>query len=104
MPIRWTPSTERSGQMAYEVVVEHLNHLGIVAEVCREIGVALVRGHACHIVRILAYQVGVGVGECLGHLVGVFLVSAEDNGLGEAIGRLEVMGEVPSYRIGARPQ
>ena len=26
--------------MAYEVVVEHLNHLGIVAEVCREIGVA----------------------------------------------------------------
>ena len=23
--------------MAYEVVVEHLNHLGIVAEVCREI-------------------------------------------------------------------
>jgi transposase len=26
--------------MAVEVVVEHLNHLGIVAEVCREIGVA----------------------------------------------------------------
>jgi transposase len=26
--------------VAYEVVVEHLNHLGIVAEVCREIGVA----------------------------------------------------------------
>ncbi len=26
--------------MAFEVVVEHLNHLGIVAEVCREIGVA----------------------------------------------------------------
>jgi transposase len=26
--------------MAYEVVVEHLNHLGIVAEVCEEIGVA----------------------------------------------------------------
>jgi hypothetical protein len=26
--------------MACEVVVEHLNHLGIVAEVCREIGVA----------------------------------------------------------------
>jgi transposase len=25
--------------MAYEVVVEHLNHLGIVAEVCQEIGV-----------------------------------------------------------------
>src|SRR5262249_51295972 len=39
MRIGWTPSTERSGQMAYEVVVEHLNHLGIVAEVCREIGV-----------------------------------------------------------------
>jgi transposase len=27
-------------RMAFEVVVEHLNHLGIVAEVCREIGVA----------------------------------------------------------------
>ncbi len=26
--------------MAFEVAVEHLNHLGIVAEVCREIGVA----------------------------------------------------------------
>jgi hypothetical protein len=26
--------------MAFEVVVEHLNHLGIVAEVRREIGVA----------------------------------------------------------------
>jgi hypothetical protein len=25
--------------MAFKVVVEHLNHLGIVAEVCREIGV-----------------------------------------------------------------
>src|SRR5262249_38008501 len=34
------PCTERSGEMAFEVVVEHLNHLGIVAEVCREIGVA----------------------------------------------------------------
>src|SRR5215471_17387532 len=34
------PSTKGSGEMAYEVVVEHLNHLGIVAEVCREIGVA----------------------------------------------------------------
>src|SRR5271165_7552493 len=29
-----------AGQMAYEVVVEHLNHLGIVADVCQEIGVA----------------------------------------------------------------
>src|SRR5260221_6402634 len=38
--VGWTPSTERSGEMAFEVVVEHLNHLGIVAEVCREIGVA----------------------------------------------------------------
>src|SRR5260221_2452927 len=26
--------------MAFDVAVEHLNHLGIVAEVCREIGVA----------------------------------------------------------------
>jgi hypothetical protein len=26
--------------MAFEVVVEHLNHLGTVAEVCWEIGVA----------------------------------------------------------------
>jgi hypothetical protein len=26
--------------MAARYVVEHLNHLGIVAEVCREIGVA----------------------------------------------------------------
>ncbi len=26
--------------MAFEGVVEHLNHLGIVAEVCRKIGVA----------------------------------------------------------------
>jgi hypothetical protein len=26
--------------MAFAVVVEHLNHLGMVAEVCREIGVA----------------------------------------------------------------
>lgn len=40
MAVGWTPSTERSGEMAFEVVVEHLNHLGIVAEVCREIGVA----------------------------------------------------------------
>lgn len=26
--------------MAFEIVVEHLNHLGIVAEACWEIGVA----------------------------------------------------------------
>src|SRR5215469_15823461 len=40
MSVGWTPRTERSGEMAFEVMVEHLNHLGIVAEVCREIGVA----------------------------------------------------------------
>ncbi len=40
--------------MASRYVVEHLNHLGIVAEVCREIGVAAwldehERGHRQHV-------------------------------------------------------
>src|SRR5215472_2150620 len=34
------PSAAGGSRMAAQYVVEHLNHLGIVAEVCREIGVA----------------------------------------------------------------
>jgi hypothetical protein len=39
-PVRVDAINRKGGKMAFDVVVEHLNHLGIVAEVCREIGVA----------------------------------------------------------------
>ena len=38
------------------------------------------------------------------HLVGVLLVHAEDDGLGEAVGLLEELGQVPGDGLGAGPQ
>ena len=38
------------------------------------------------------------------HLAGVLLVDAEDDGLGEAVGLLQELGEVPGDRLGARAQ
>ena len=66
--------------------------------------VALVGGHAADVVGILLHQVGVVVVQRAAHLVGVLLVDAEHDGLGEAIGLLQEVGQVAGDRLGARPQ
>ena len=44
------------------------------------------------------------VAQSAAHLVGVFLIDAEDDGLGEAVGLLEEIRQVPGDGLGARPQ
>ena len=66
--------------------------------------VAFVGGHAADVVRMLLHEVGVQVVERPAHLVGVLLVDAEDDGLGEAVGLLEELGQVPGDGLGAGAQ
>ena len=66
--------------------------------------VALVGGDAADVVRMLRHEVGVQVGQRRAHLAGVFLVDAEDDGLGEAVGLLQEIGQVPGDRLGAGAQ
>ena len=51
-----------------------------------------------HVVGVLLGEVGVRVVQRAAHLVGVLLVDAEDDRLGQAIGRLQVVGEVVARR------
>ena len=66
--------------------------------------VALVGGDAADVVRVLLHEVGVQCGERLAHLARVLLVDAEDDGLGEAVGLLQEVGQVPRDRLRARAQ
>ena len=54
-----------------------------------------------HVVRVLLHEVGVAVVERPPHLLGVFLVHAEDDGLGEAVGLLQEVGQVAGDGLGA---
>ena len=64
--------------------------------------VALVGRDAADIVGILRDQIGVEVVKRRPHLAGVFLIDAEDDRLGEAVGLLQELGEVARDRLGAR--
>ena len=66
--------------------------------------VALVGRDATHVIRILRDQVVVEVGERSPHLARMFLVHAEDDGLGESVGLVEEVGEVPGYGLGPSPE
>ena len=63
--------------------------------------VALVGGHPADIVGVLPDQVGVEVVQLPAHLVGVLLVHAEDDRLGEAVGPLEEVGDAAGDGLGA---
>jgi hypothetical protein len=65
---------------------------------------ALVGGDAADVVRVLPHQVRVEVGESRAHLAGVLLVHAEHDGLGEAVGLPEEVGQVLSDRSRAGSQ
>ena len=56
---------------------------------------AFVGRDAADIIGMLLHEVGVQVVERPAHLVGVLLIHAEDDGLGEAVGLLEELGQVP---------
>ena len=66
--------------------------------------VAFVGGDADNIIRVLLHQIGVEIVQRVAHLVGVFLVDAEDDGLGEAVGLFQEVGEVAGDGFGARQQ
>ena len=62
---------------------------------------ALVGGDAADVVGYLPNVLGVAVVQRLPHLLGVLLVHAEDDGLGETVGPLQEVGEVARDRLGA---
>ena len=64
---------------------------------------ALVGGHAADVVGELPDAIGVEVVQSAPHLLGVLLVDAEDDRLGERIGPLHEVGEVAGDRLGAWP-
>ena len=67
--------------------------------------VAFVGGDAAHVVGMLSStRSAFRLLSSPPHLVGVFLVHAEDDGLGEAVGLLEEIREVPRDGLGARSQ
>ncbi len=66
--------------------------------------VALVGGDTADVVGVLAGEVAVEVGQRAAHLVGVRLIDAEDDRLGEAVGLLEEAGQVAGDRLGAGAQ
>ena len=61
-------------------------------------------GYPADIIRILLHQVGIEVVQGPAHLVGVFLIHAEDDGLGKAVGLLEEVGEMSGDGLGAGSQ
>ena len=61
-------------------------------------------GDAADVVGVLGDQVGVEVVQRPPHLVGVLLVDAEDDGLGEAVGLLRKSGQVLGDGLGAGTQ
>ena len=70
----------------------------------READVALVGGDAADVIGILLHQIAVEVNELLPHLGGVFLIDAEHQRLGEAIGAFEQIGQVAGHGPGAGTQ
>ncbi len=63
--------------------------------------VAFVGSDPADVVGVLPDQIGVQVVQGPPHLVGVFLIDAEDDGLGEAVGLLEEVGEVLGDGLGS---
>jgi hypothetical protein len=66
--------------------------------------VALVRRHPADVVAVAAGKVVVVVIEAAAHLVGVLLVYAEDNGLGEAVGLAQELSQVSCNDVSAGAQ
>ena len=66
--------------------------------------VAFVGRDAADVVGILRDKIGVEIVQRLAHLAGVFLIHAEHDRLGEAIGLLQKLGEMPGDRLGAGAQ
>ncbi len=68
-----------------------------------ELGLALVvvAGDAHDVFAVGGGEVGVGVDQRLPHALGVVDVLAEDDGLGEAVGGLEELGDLGGDELGA---
>jgi len=65
---------------------------------------AFVGRDAADVVGVLLDQIAVEIDQFLAHLGCVLLIDAEHDGLGEAVGALEEIGEVLRNRLGARTQ
>src|SRR4029450_6705061 len=62
--------------------------------------IALLRGDPAHVVGVFSHQIGVEVTQGAAHLISVFLVHAEDDGLGEAVRLAEEFGQMLRDRFG----
>lgn len=66
--------------------------------------VALIRSHPADVIRVLAYQILVEVGECPSHLVGMILIHAKNDSLGKTVGLsqkvIQVTGNGLNYLTG----
>ena len=63
--------------------------------------VAFVGRDPANVVGMVADEIGIQVVQCPPHFVGVFLIDAEHDGLGEPIGALQVLGQVPGNGFGS---
>lgn len=66
--------------------------------------IALVRRHPAGIVRMPLHQVSVQVGQCTAHFQGVFLIDTKNDGLGEAVGVFEKIGQMAGDGLGTLAQ
>ena len=66
--------------------------------------IALVRSHPADIVRMPLHQVCVQIGQCTAHFQGVFLIDTKNDGLGEAVGVFEKIGQMAGYGLGTLAQ
>ena len=89
----------RRGENHGDVLV----HVLEVAQVAAP-DVALVGRHPADVVGVLLDQIGVQVVQLPPHLVGVFLIDAEHDGLGEAIRPLQEVGNAAGDGLGAGQQ
>ena len=65
------------------------------------LALVVVAGDAHDVLAVGGGQVGVGVDQRLAHALGVVDVLAEDDGLGEAVGGLEELGDLGGDQLGA---
>ena len=64
--------------------------------------VALVGRDAADVIGILRHEIGVEIApSACAHFAGMFLIDAEHDRLGEAVGLLQELGQMPSNRFGA---
>ena len=66
--------------------------------------VSFIGGHAANVIGKLLHEIGIQIVERRFHFKRMFLIHAEDDGLGKAVGFLEEVCQMPRNRQGTRAQ